>query len=72
MLQRMADLSVALTRLAKPFFDQKVPKVYVTLHCNRVFVGRFPAQRCRVCKGTPEHLEMTSLEDVPETARRLV
>lgn len=72
MLQRMADLSIALTRLAKPFFDQKVEKVYVTLHCNRVFVGRFPAQRCRVCKGTPEHLEMTSLEDVPETARRLV
>ena len=67
----MADLSIALTRLAKPFFDQGVEKVFVTIHCNRVFVGRFPAQRCRVCGTKPEHLEMTSLGDVPATVRSL-
>jgi len=71
MLKQMADLTKSLTILAKPFFDQGVEKLYVTLHCDRVYVGRFPAQRCRVCNGTPEHQEMTSLADAPKVARSL-
>lgn len=67
----MADLTKSLTILAKPFFDQGVEKVFVTLHCNRIFVGRFPAQRCRVCGGKPEHKELTSLADAPKIARSL-
>lgn len=62
----MADLTLSLTRLAKPFFEQGVEKLFVALHCNRVFVGRFPAQRCRVCGSKPEHQEMTSINDVPK------
>jgi len=60
----MADLASALSTLAQPFFDQGVDKVFVTLHCNRLFVGRFPAKRCRVCGGVPAHLEMLP-EDEP-------
>jgi len=67
----MADLTRSLTTLALPFFDQGVEKVYVTLHCNRLFVGRFPAARCRVCGGTPVHREMTSTDDVPAVIRSL-
>jgi hypothetical protein len=71
MLSQMADLTKSLTILAKPFFDQGVEKLHVTLHCNRLFVGRFPAQKCRVCGGKPEHQEMTSLDQAAEIVRSL-
>lgn len=42
----------AISKLAKPFFDEGAPKLYAATCCGRVFVGTGPVQGCRVCKRT--------------------
>lgn len=49
------DISEAVRRLAKPFFDAGEDKVYVARCCGRIFVGKIPAGKCQACGSTPQN-----------------
>jgi hypothetical protein len=59
----VGDELEALRRLLQPFWEQKVPKVFLSICCGRLYAGREPPVKCRTCG----RLNPTATEVGPET-----
>jgi rubrerythrin len=54
------DADEVLRRLARPFFEQGTPKVWVASCCGRLFAGEVAPVKCRVCGNRPDAIAFES------------
>jgi hypothetical protein len=55
----------AIRQVALPFFEEDAARpLYLAECCGRLYVGISPAEYCRTCKQVPQHVVVTSREDL--------
>lgn len=60
----LTELVDVVNDLSGPFFARGESEVYLTVHCNRVFVGVFPPRTCRVCGNKPTAVRINKDTDL--------
>jgi hypothetical protein len=54
----------SLKLLAKEFFLQGAPKLFVGQCCGRIYIGVAPAVKCRTCNKSANNAEIFSIADL--------
>ena len=57
-----------LRAVLAPFFEQDPAPLYVSICCDRMYVGWIPPVKCRTCTVTPSAVQVTSLDDADRAA----
>jgi hypothetical protein len=50
--------------VAAPFFEQGAALLFVSMCCNRIYVGISEPTKCRTCEKKPESQQLESLDGV--------
>lgn len=61
-----------LTRLTEPFFAQGEPYVYIAMCCDRVYVSKEEAKKCRTCSSPPTNNKVRSRKDIDNPSEALL